>query len=876
MHIKSLASVFMSVWRRVQILIFVILASHVFAFRAHSVTLVTVNAAPSSWAAGRFSYNPESGELLDHGSNQNWVETPTPVQAFGRVPGLNANELEIFTFSVERDAFAQTQVYLVRHGSWFSVLRVGSQSPIAANIGPVQPVDSGINFSVEWFVPLSNPNAQASAQNEEGVYLFMAEALAPDVQGYLADALNLPRPVGGAGALTKILYIVSHTGEVSFFPIRDDLDPDQLTAALTVNPRGGGYLLDLRAEFEDSENVKNTGKVLINLKSGRADLAGGENFLVANRARAIGRLHIPLLSTHRIAGSHNIDDIAPFNGIRVVRFGLPPTVLPGRLPQTALAGDSLPRQLAIRYVTQGRDRARALGLRIRQALSALRGQASAIEMISNMVENTERAARHAVISLNGITGNGKTSIARIVAETLLPGDPNPLFTFSFERNGKKEFLQTLFFNPSPGFVGATSPSPLMSWLLGHSDGGVLLFDELQSAEPEAIEVLLGFLENGQIEMAPTLVKAILTSTYLGQEFAKTGHPLVPFERWPRALREATQDGRLQDVSVTLRLTPKHQIYLASNIGAELYTGDGPSNIRGERIEDQQRLRQINTMFTPDYVRKAYSTRGFPDQFISRIDAIIPLKALLREDHNQVLDALIINMRATQENHFLIGVHLTERALTFFRDSTYSPLRGVKYTIRQLEQWLERNINASSSAGRINPGDQIDIDVLPGAPGESAMLQIRRQGSAEVVDTMPVGPEARGVPRELLVRARERLLPTLKRRILAPEPILKMISDNIIARLEETISNPERRGKPIVIYLDGTTGVGKTALCSAVGEALFEESNSLTRIDMGSINDLDKFNNEFIRPLSAASARNPQYLVTLWDEFPRMAMASRRK
>ncbi|MBI3543613.1 MAG: AAA family ATPase, partial [Deltaproteobacteria bacterium] len=92
---------------------------------------------------------------------------------------------------------------------------------------------------------------------------------------------------------------------------------------------------------------------------------------------------------------------------------------------------------------------------------------------------------------------------------------------------------------------------------------------------------------------------------------------------------------------------------------------------------------------------------------------------------------------------------------------------------------------------------------------------------------------------------------------------------IIKKLALAAANPNLKGRPIVIYFDGTPGIGKTEIAKAVAEALFDDQSRLTRIDFNEIVDLGTLYRFGIEKMNAAIKTNPESQVILWDELHRI-------
>ncbi|KAL8448977.1 hypothetical protein Emed_003329 [Eimeria media] len=211
-------------------------------------------------------------------------------------------------------------------------------------------------------------------------------------------------------------------------------------------------------------------------------------------------------------------------------------------------------------------------------------------------------------------------------------------------------------------------------------------------------------------------------------------------------------------------------------------------------------------------------------------------------------------------------------------------------LRQLalkEDELKAKIEKAERLGQMDLVAELRYDALPGL--QKRLAELRKQQEAYEKTHKPlltevVGPEQiadvvhrwTNIPVHKLTQSeKERLLclkDKLSRRVVGQMPAVIAVSEAIL----RSAAGLARRNKPIGSFLFlGPTGVGKTELCKAVAEELFDTSERIVRLDMSEYMESHSVARLIGAPpgyvgheeggqLTEAVRRNP-YSVVLLDE-----------
>ncbi|MGN1119733.1 MAG: ATP-dependent Clp protease ATP-binding subunit, partial [Oscillospiraceae bacterium] len=128
------------------------------------------------------------------------------------------------------------------------------------------------------------------------------------------------------------------------------------------------------------------------------------------------------------------------------------------------------------------------------------GQDKAVELVASAIRRGRTGLKDPKRPVGsflflGQTGVGKTELSRALAECVF-GDPNRLIRFDMSEFTEKHSISRLIGAP-PGYVGYGEEGQLVKKVRS-APYSVVLFDEVEKAHPEVLNILLQILEDGSL------------------------------------------------------------------------------------------------------------------------------------------------------------------------------------------------------------------------------------------------------------------------------------------------------------------------------------------------------------------------------------------
>ncbi|MEM7699914.1 MAG: AAA family ATPase, partial [Verrucomicrobiota bacterium] len=252
----------------------------------------------------------------------------------------------------------------------------------------------------------------------------------------------------------------------------------------------------------------------------------------------------------------------------------------------------------------------------------------------------------------GPTGVGKTYLARNLADFMF-GDPDALIQIDMSEYMEK-FTSSRLIGSPPGYVGYEEGGQL-SEAVRRRPYSVVLFDEVEKAHPDVMNLLLQILEEGMI---------------------------------------TDSLGRKIDFRNTI-------IILTSNVGADLIKrqvnlGFGAMDGGEEKNHEGMSEKIIGR-----------AKEVFKPEFLNRLDEKIVFHVLEKDDLVEIveLEVKTVLSRLAERN---ITLKLDKKAKEFLIEEGYDPSYGARPMRRAVERQIEDPLSEHLLRGDVSPGDKVKV------------------------------------------------------------------------------------------------------------------------------------------------------------------------
>jgi ATP-dependent Clp protease ATP-binding subunit ClpC len=290
------------------------------------------------------------------------------------------------------------------------------------------------------------------------------------------------------------------------------------------------------------------------------------------------------------------------------------------------------------------------------------GQSEAIESISKAVRRARagmKDPRRPIGSFMflGPTGVGKTELTKTLAEFLF-GSEDALIQLDMSEFMERHSVARLVGAP-PGYVGYEDAGQLTE-AIRRRPYSIVVFDEIEKAHPEAFNMLLQMMEEGQLT-----------------------------------------DARGRTVSFRNAI-----IIMTSNVGAD--TIKRGNSLGFDLAKNDERTEQ----FYHDEMKKNVTEqlrRVFRPEFLNRVDATIVFRALTRDEIKQIVDLEIKKVGERLIEH-AITLDLTEPARDWLATKGYDPEFGARPLRRLIQNEVEDALSDGILMGKFKLGSEVRVTV----------------------------------------------------------------------------------------------------------------------------------------------------------------------
>jgi ATP-dependent Clp protease ATP-binding subunit ClpB len=298
------------------------------------------------------------------------------------------------------------------------------------------------------------------------------------------------------------------------------------------------------------------------------------------------------------------------------------------------------------------------------------GQEEAIAAVANAIRRARAGLQDPNRPLGsfiflGPTGVGKTELARALAEFLFD-DETAMIRIDMSEYQEKHTVSRLIGAP-PGYVGYEEAGQLTE-AVRRRPYAVVLFDEIEKAHGEVLNVMLQLLDDGRL---------------------------------------TDGKGRTVDFKNTV-------VIMTSNVGSHFIA---EAAARGALTGGNDTLDEGTRRLVMDTLRSQ-----FRPEFLNRVDEIIVFHALSREEMRTIIGIQLRGLMKRLEDR-KIRVELTDRAKDLLIEEGYDPTYGARPLKRTIQRRVLDPLAMRVLQGDFREGDAIRIDASGGE------LQFSRAGAA---------------------------------------------------------------------------------------------------------------------------------------------------
>jgi ATP-dependent Clp protease ATP-binding subunit ClpB len=289
------------------------------------------------------------------------------------------------------------------------------------------------------------------------------------------------------------------------------------------------------------------------------------------------------------------------------------------------------------------------------------GQEEAIAAVANAIRRARAGLQDPNRPLGsfiflGPTGVGKTELARALAEFLFD-DEHAMIRIDMSEYQEKHTVSRLIGAP-PGYVGYEESGQLTE-AVRRRPYSVVLFDEIEKAHPEVLNVMLQLLDDGRL---------------------------------------TDGKGRTVDFKNTV-------VIMTSNVGSHFIAEAALArSVASDKAKDDGALDEGTKRQVMETLRGS-----FRPEFLNRVDEIIVFHALTREQMRQIIDIQLRGLMKRLEDR-KITVELSQKAKDLLIAEGYDPTYGARPLKRTIQREVLDPLAMRVLQGDFGEGDAIAVDV----------------------------------------------------------------------------------------------------------------------------------------------------------------------
>ena len=254
----------------------------------------------------------------------------------------------------------------------------------------------------------------------------------------------------------------------------------------------------------------------------------------------------------------------------------------------------------------------------------------------------------------GPTGVGKTELTKALTEVLF-GNENAMIRLDMSEYMESHSISKIIGSP-PGYIGYDEGGLLIE-KVRKNPYSVILFDEVEKAHSDIMNILLQILEDGRL---------------------------------------TNSQGRVVNFKNTV-------IIMTSNVGARLITEKNTIGFDNKSEFDYQTIK--NNVLTE-------TKKFFKPEFLNRIDEVIVFHKLRQEDLKQITD-IMLNKVIDRIKNQNIDLVITENVRDMITSKGTDYKYGARPLRRTIQNLVEDKITDKILSGELGEDNKIVLDVLEG-------------------------------------------------------------------------------------------------------------------------------------------------------------------
>ena len=276
----------------------------------------------------------------------------------------------------------------------------------------------------------------------------------------------------------------------------------------------------------------------------------------------------------------------------------------------------------------------------------------------------------------GPTGVGKTHLAKVLAEQIF-GDQDALVQIDMSEYMEKHAVSRMIGSP-PGYIGYEEGGQLTE-TVRRKPYSVILFDEIEKAHPDVVQILLQILEDGR-----------LTDSL----------------------------GRKVDFRNTI-------LIMTSNVGAQILQRNVSMGFSvGDAENDFENIKEKIT----DETKKV-----FKPEFLNRLTEMVIFRPLGKDSMSQIVELELAKV-ADRLRDRKLKLEVSDEAKKFLIEHGYDEKLGARPLRRAVEKYIEDNLAEALLAGNLKKSKPIHVVV---SDDEDEGLTFEQTGKVGKKDSTPV-------------------------------------------------------------------------------------------------------------------------------------------